>query len=144
MKNHLTPLRELEVKEPADSIALEVRDALTGHVATADRAVGGWYVSRTTPFTWWPTKDDAIQGLARYLRRTFKPKIRPVLPPPGTELEYHRDIKPHALALSRANYDALRDILKSLGAATGAELKPDQLEEALKRINDALDREQLV
>jgi hypothetical protein len=56
-------------------------------------------------------------------------------------LDYHCDVRPRAYALSKVNFLALREILGQLGVSVGAELKPEQLAEALRLINEALERE---
>ena len=90
------PLDELEISD-LDNGAVSVYDMTVGQYAIAQRIPegginAGWYYSSEAvrgappeawqasgkdwehrlPAVYWPTRDEAIQGLARMLRRAFK------------------------------------------------------------------------
>lgn len=67
-----------------------------------------------------------------------KPAVQPQpAPATATKLNYETDIKPVALALAKSNRPALTAIWVEFGVKVGSELKPEQFEAALAKIQAA-------
>lgn len=68
-------------------------------------------------------------------KQAAKPAEKPAAP--SGPLSYDKDIKPIALALAKKNREALTRIWGELGVKIGTELKPEQLPEAKRLIEEA-------